>query len=111
MPRQGESQACALSRRRRGSPLDPLSHTSHFPKAPALVNWTLAFTALLGPREGLSPPDSCILADCQHTFPRFATPTPNHAAGKRGNWAVRWACIELVSLFERRQEHLRERSE
>jgi len=81
MPLQGETRACALSRRRRGSRLNPLSRTSHFPKAPALVNWTLAFRALLCPRKGLSPPDSCIPTDCQHTFFRF----PKNIARKARN--------------------------
>lgn len=58
MPPQGETRACALSRRRRGSRLNSLSRASRFAKAPALVNWTLAFRALLCPRKGLSPPDS-----------------------------------------------------
>jgi hypothetical protein len=79
--------------------LNPLSRTSHFPKAPALVNWTLVSRALLYPRKGLSPPDSCVPTDCQRTFFRFATRTPSHAANSRGNWACRWGRIELVSFY------------
>jgi hypothetical protein len=90
MPLRGETRACALSRRRRGSRLNPLSRTSQFPKAPALVNWTLAFRALLCPRKGLSPPDSFVPTDRQRPFFRFATQTPSHAANSRGNRACRW---------------------
>jgi hypothetical protein len=82
--RSGETGGCALSRRRRGSRRNPLSRTICLSKTPALVNWTRVLRALLCPRKGLSPPDSCVAFDCQRTFFRFATRTPSHAANSRG---------------------------